>query len=76
MDQMLKYLRTCNNLNKRIEKLQQKMKKTLSFHQQKLFCLLNMTEMVRLHGSVKEIWEGINESYVHPVTYQINHEKN
>ena len=30
-----------------------------------------MTEMVRLHGSVKEIWEGINESYVHPVTYQI-----
>ena len=30
-----------------------------------------MTEMVRLHGSVKEIWEGINESYVHPVTFQI-----
>ena len=27
--------------------------------------------MVRLHGSVKEIWEGINESYVHPVKDQI-----
>ena len=28
------------------------------------FSLLNMPEMVRLHGSVKDIWEGINESYV------------
>ena len=30
-----------------------------------------MPEMVRLYGSVKEIWKGINGSYVHPVTDQI-----
>ena len=30
-----------------------------------------MPEMVTLHGSVKEIWEGINESFVHHVKDQI-----
>ena len=30
-----------------------------------------MPEMVRWHGSVKEIWESINESYVYPVKDQI-----
>ena len=30
-----------------------------------------MPEMVRLYGSVKEICEGINESYVHPDKGQI-----
>ena len=25
-----------------------------------------MPEMVRLHESVKKIWEGVNESYIHP----------
>ena len=27
--------------------------------------------MVRLHGSVKEPWKGVNKSYVHPVKDQI-----
>ena len=30
-----------------------------------------MSEMVRLHKSFKEIWECVNESYVHPVKDQI-----
>ena len=30
-----------------------------------------MPKIVRLHGSVKDICEGNNESYVHPVKYQI-----
>ena len=30
-----------------------------------------MPKMVRLHGNVKEIWEGVNEGYVHPVKDQI-----
>ena len=30
-----------------------------------------MPEMVRLHGSVKEIWEDVNKSDVHPIKDQI-----
>ena len=30
-----------------------------------------MPELIQLHGSVKEIWEGVNENYVPPVTDQI-----
>ena len=30
-----------------------------------------MPEMVRLHGSVKEIRKGMNEKYIHPVKDQI-----
>ena len=36
-----------------------------------LFHLLYMTEMVRLHGSVTEIWEGVNKCYVHLIKDQI-----
>ena len=36
-----------------------------------VFSLHNMPEKVRLHGSVIEIWEGVNESYVHPVRDEI-----
>ena len=36
------------------------------------FILLNIPELVQLHDSVKEIWEGINKSYVHPVKDQIS----
>ena len=31
-----------------------------------------MPGMAQLHGSVKEIWEGVNENYVHPVNEKIN----
>ena len=30
-----------------------------------------MAEMARLHGCIKEIWKGVNESYVHSVKDQI-----
>ena len=35
------------------------------------FSLLNMPDLVQLHGSVEKTWEGINESYGHPVKDQI-----
>ena len=31
-----------------------------------------MPEMARLHESIKERWEGVNKSYVHPVKGKIN----
>ena len=36
-----------------------------------IFSLLNMPEMVLLYGSVKEIWESVDESYVLPAKDQI-----
>ena len=35
------------------------------------FSVLNMPEMIKLHGSVNEIWQGLNEGYVHPIKDQI-----
>ena len=55
-----------------MEELQQKKwTKHFLFINNIFFNLLNMPEIVRLHGSVKEIWEGVNESYLHPVKDQI-----
>ena len=57
-------------MNKR-EKDAAKNEETAFFINNKLFSLLSMPEMVRLNCSVKETWEGITESYVHPVKDQI-----
>ena len=34
-----------------------------------------MPEMVRLHRSIREIWEGVNKSYIHPVKDQVTNMK-
>ena len=54
------------------EGLQQKNEENAFFHKQQTFLSrLKIPEMIRLHGSVKEIWRDVNERFVLPVKDQV-----
>ena len=77
------FLSACNAFSKAVNKLNKgekscskKRAKRFIFISNNVFSVFNMPEMVRLHGSVREIWESINKSYVHPVKDKITVMKN
>ena len=68
------FLYACNAFSKGVknrkkrEGLPQKNEETTFFSSKtSIYSLLDMPEMMRLHGNVKEISEGVTESYAHLV---------
>ena len=62
------FSKAVNKLNKGMKDLHKNIEETAFFSSTpNIFNLFKMFEIVWLHGSVKEIWEGVNEGYVHYV---------